>query len=60
MEDIYNGNEIEFFFTKQAICSHCRGTGGDDPDDMRNCNYCGGKGHTIERQEFMGMFSQNV
>ncbi len=40
LEDIYNGREIEIILTKQTICSHCRGTGADHPDDVVKCDKC--------------------
>lgn len=29
---------------KQVLCHHCRGTGAEDPDDVKKCPVCGGSG----------------
>jgi len=35
LEDLYNGKEMNVKYTRQTICPNCRGTGADDPDDMK-------------------------
>lgn len=39
------------FQTKQTICPHCRGTGADDPDDVKTCPVCNGQGHVLKKQQ---------
>lgn len=39
--------------TKRKICPHCRGTGADDPDDIKTCPYCNGVG-TVEKRQQVG------
>ena len=49
LEDIYNGKEVNFFITKNIICPHCRGTGADNPDDVKTCSECNGKGFVTKK-----------
>ena len=58
LEDIYNGKEISLFLTKQVICPHCRGSGADDPDDVKTCPECNGTGYTIKKQQIAPGFYQ--
>lgn len=30
--------------TKKSVCSHCRGSGAENPDDLEKCDKCGGRG----------------
>jgi len=50
LEDIYNGKHLKLFLTKQMICPHCRGSGADNPDEIKICPACNGQGMTIQRQ----------
>jgi len=59
LEHIYVGKEIGVFHTKQIICTHCRGTGADDPDHIKHCPACGGQGFVIRKQQIgPGFFQQ--
>lgn len=58
LEDIYNGKEITIFLTKQTICPHCRGSGADNPDDVKTCPECNGTGYTIKKQQIAPGFYQ--
>ena len=40
LSDIYNGNDLKITLTKQTICSHCRGSGAENPDDVKTCDQC--------------------
>ncbi|KRX02056.1 HSP40/DnaJ peptide-binding [Pseudocohnilembus persalinus] len=60
LEDIYIGREIPVYLTKRIICPHCRGSGADDPDDLKQCPYCRGKGFTVKQQQVMFGFTQQV
>jgi len=51
LRDIYNGKTFEVLHKKQILCPHCRGTGGKDPDDVKTCPDCKGKGHKIVVQQ---------
>jgi DnaJ-related protein SCJ1 len=44
LEDLYVGKELEVLHKKQLLCSHCRGTGAENPDDVKKCSSCGGSG----------------
>jgi DnaJ-related protein SCJ1 len=42
LEDLYNGKEMEVKYTRQIICPHCRGSGADNPEDVKTCPHCKG------------------
>lgn len=44
LEDLYKGKTVKFASTKQVICSHCRGTGGKEKAQSKECGSCNGKG----------------
>lgn len=44
LEDIYNGSSLKIMITKKSVCSHCRGSGAENPDDLERCDQCGGRG----------------
>ena len=59
LEDIYNGKDITMFMNRQIICPHCRGSGADNPDDVKTCPECNGTGYTLKRQQIApGFFQQ--
>ena len=59
LEDIYSGRDIEIVLTKKTICSHCRGSGADNPDDVAVCDKCRGRGIYMEvRQMGPGFIQQ--
>lgn len=60
LEDIYNGREISMAITKKSICSHCRGSGAEDPDDVAKCDACEGRGILIRRVQVAPGFVQQV
>lgn len=45
---------------RQVLCHHCRGTGAEDPNDIQNCNTCGGSGVQIQEQKLGPGFIQRV
>lgn len=49
LADLYNGSDVQLFLTKRTTCPHCRGTGADDPDDVKECPKCKGKGIVLEK-----------
>jgi len=52
LEDLYNGRFFKVTQTRQHLCHHCRGTGANDPNDIKPCSACGGSGmrvRTIQR-----------
>ena len=48
LEDVYSGKELEIKYTRQTLCPHCRGTGADDPEDIKTCPKCNGQGVVME------------
>ncbi len=63
LEDIFTGAKLKIMMTKNSICSHCRGSGADDPDDVETCNKCDGRGFVVERVQVAPGFiqqSQNI
>ena len=59
LEDVYSGREVEIVLTKKTICSHCRGSGADNPDDVEVCDKCKGRGMYMEvRQVGPGFIQQ--
>lgn len=60
LEDIYNGRKLEIIVTKKSICNHCRGSGAEDPDDVRTCDQCKGRGVYIKRVQVAPGFIQQM
>jgi DnaJ-related protein SCJ1 len=50
LKDLYLGKELRAAHRKQKLCSHCRGTGAEKPDDVKVCATCKGKGVVIQMQ----------
>ena len=48
LEDVYNGRDMEIKYTRSTLCPNCRGSGADQPEDVKDCPRCDGKGHIIE------------
>eukprot|EP01104_Vermistella_antarctica_P013996 TRINITY_DN432_c5_g1_i2.p1 TRINITY_DN432_c5_g1~~TRINITY_DN432_c5_g1_i2.p1 ORF type:complete len:373 (+),score=110.14 TRINITY_DN432_c5_g1_i2:158-1276(+) len=51
LQDLYEGAVFKVRHRKQVLCTHCRGTGTDKPEDLKTCPTCKGKGHRIVRQQ---------
>lgn len=51
LKDIYNGKELEFKYTRNVICPHCRGIGADSEEDIHVCQHCQGQGVILERRQ---------
>jgi DnaJ-related protein SCJ1 len=51
LADLYNGKELNFKYTRNTICPHCRGTGGESEDDVAPCKKCSGSGWTMETHQ---------
>ena len=52
LEDLYNGRTLQVTQRRQQLCHHCRGTGANDPNDIKKCTACGGSGvrvRTVQR-----------
>lgn len=42
LDELYVGKENEVTYNRKVICPHCRGTGADDPSDVKKCTTCNG------------------
>lgn len=51
LEDLYIGKSFEILHRKQDLCSKCRGSGAEKPDDVKKCTTCGGSGYILQRQQ---------
>jgi len=51
LEDLYNGRLLTVTHKKQVLCHRCRGTGGENPDDVTTCPVCGGTGVRVTTQQ---------
>ncbi|MCF0112498.1 MAG: molecular chaperone DnaJ [Bacilli bacterium] len=48
--DAVNGKKISLRATFDENCSHCHGTGAENPGDTETCSYCGGRGYVTRNQ----------
>lgn len=60
LEDVYSGKELSFSIVKKSICSHCRGSGADNPEDVAKCDMCGGRGIYVRTVQVAPGFVQQV
>eukprot|EP01097_Dermamoeba_algensis_P008252 TRINITY_DN542_c0_g1_i1.p1 TRINITY_DN542_c0_g1~~TRINITY_DN542_c0_g1_i1.p1 ORF type:complete len:243 (+),score=67.82 TRINITY_DN542_c0_g1_i1:544-1272(+) len=60
LEDLYLGKEFKVLHKKQQFCSHCRGTGADDPNDVTTCPVCKGSGVKLVVQQLAPGFVQQM
>ena len=51
LEELYLGQDFEVTYNRKVICPHCRGSGADDPDDVKECPKCGGKGQILTKKQ---------
>jgi DnaJ-related protein SCJ1 len=58
LEDLYNGKEMEVKYTRNIICPHCRGSGANNPEDVKECPKCRGQGVIIREQQLAPGFVQ--
>merc|ERR1712000_549606 len=59
LKDIYNGRTFRIMNKKTILCQKCRGTGSDNPDDVKKCTKCRGTGVvTTTRQIGPGFVQQ--
>lgn len=60
LADVYRGAEFEVLHQKQVLCHHCRGSGANDPDDVKTCPKCRGQGvTTVQHQVAPGFVTQS-
>jgi DnaJ-related protein SCJ1 len=60
LEDLYNGKVIQVLQRRQELCSHCRGTGAENSDDVSTCPDCSGSGVKIVTQKLGPGFVQRM
>jgi DnaJ-related protein SCJ1 len=60
LEDLYNGRDFEILQKRQVLCTHCRGTGAEDPNDVQSCTSCGGSGQKIVEHKIGPGFVQRM
>ncbi|KAL6079652.1 DnaJ (Hsp40), subfamily A, member 4 [Balamuthia mandrillaris] len=59
LEDLYNGKTTKFNLRKNVVCSKCNGKGGMNPDAVKTCGTCKGRGIKVTlRQIGPGMVQQ--
>jgi molecular chaperone DnaJ len=58
-EEAFHGVEKEVEFTRDEVCSTCRGSGAEPGTSPTRCSSCGGKGEVRQvRQTFLGSMVQ--
>lgn len=61
LADLYNGKEFEIKLKQQLICTQCQGKGASNPDAIKRCGTCNGKGQVAHlRQVGPGMMQQII
>lgn len=60
LEDLYNGANFRVVQKRQVLCHHCRGTGADDPNDIKPCTSCGGSGVKVKTIKHQMGFVQRM
>ncbi len=59
LEEAAFGVEKEITFTAQAVCTECEGAGTTEPDSVKTCADCGGRGQVrTVRRTMLGQFVQ--
>ncbi len=60
--DAINGKKVTIPLNYDEPCSHCHGSGAENPSDLKTCSYCGGRGTVTQQQRtiFGVMESQTV
>ncbi len=61
LSDLYNGKEFNITLKHQLICIQCQGKGTPNPDAIKRCGTCNGKGQVAHlRQIGPGMMQQII
>jgi DnaJ-class molecular chaperone len=61
LSDLYKGKEFKINIKQQIICKNCNGKGTPNPDAIKRCTTCNGKGQVVQlRQVGPGMMQQIV
>jgi molecular chaperone DnaJ len=61
LKEAASGPSKSIVINKLEKCSHCDGTGAEDPNDVSTCQQCGGSGYVRQtRRTPFGMFSSTT
>ena len=61
LEDLYKGKTVKFSSTKNVICSKCKGSGGNEKAQPKECSSCKGQGvKQVVSQVGPGMLTQRM
>jgi len=60
LKDLYIGKTLQVLHKKQVLCTHCRGTGAKNFDDVETCPVCHGKGVRVITQQLGPGFVQQT
>lgn len=60
LKDLYNGREVRVTNRRQILCTECRGSGAENPDDVKTCHECGGRGVKIVKKQLGPGFIQQM
>ncbi len=60
--DTITGKDVNFPYTYDEVCDHCKGSGAETPSDVKTCPTCRGTGYVkVQRRSIFGMMeSQEV
>lgn len=60
LEDLYNGKRFEAQYERTVVCSHCEGSGAENPNDLKQCTSCQGHGVKLMRHQIAPGYFQQV
>jgi DnaJ family protein A protein 2 len=61
LADLYTGKDFDIKLKQQCTCTNCQGKGTTNPDAIKRCDTCNGKGQVTQlRQVGPGMIQQSV
>jgi len=60
LEQLYNGVTRKMKLTRDVVCKKCNGKGGSDPNDIKKCETCNGRGVEIRRVQLAPGFIQTA
>ncbi len=61
LADLYNGKDFDIKLRPQVKCTNCDGKGSSNPDAIKRCDTCQGKGQVTQlRQVGPGMIQQSM
>ncbi|RNF12074.1 chaperone DnaJ protein [Trypanosoma rangeli] len=59
LEDVYRGGQKAFVFSKQKVCTKCKGNGAAKSSGVTVCSHCRGHGIVIQRLQLApGMYQE--